>query len=103
MHFLRNSLVNQGFDNMPLALDSLNTIPENVDILVISDIRSSLSPKEQKIIEDYINKGGNLLIIGEPRRQDQMNPLLQPLGLKFMPGLLVRDNKDYPADLHQLQ
>lgn len=95
----RNSLVNQGFDNMPLSLDSLNMIPENVDILVISDIRSSLSPKEQKIIEDYINKGGNLLIIGEPRRQDQMNPLLQPLGLKFMPGLLVRDNKDYPADL----
>ncbi len=95
----RNSLVNQGFDNMTLTLDSLNAIPENVDILVISDIRFSLSPKEQKIIEDYINKGRNLLIIGEPRRQNQMNPLLQPLGLKFMPGLLVRDNKDYPADL----
>ncbi|MEY8591276.1 Gldg family protein [Butyricimonas hominis] len=95
----RNSLVNQGFDNMTLSLENLDAIPDNVDILVISDVRTPLSDKEQKIIEDYIAQGGNLLIAGEPRRQQQMNPLLAPLGLAFMPGILVQAHKDFNADL----
>lgn len=95
----RNSLVNQGFDNMTLCLDSLDRIPENVDILVISDVRTPLSEKEQVIIENYIAQGRNLLIAGEPRRQEQMNAIIAPLGLAFLPGLLVQESKDYPADL----
>lgn len=95
----RNSLVNQGFESTTLTLDNLNKVPDNIDILVISDVRSSFTPKEQAIIEDYIAQGGNLLIAGEPRRQPQMNPLLEPLGLSFMPGILVQQSKDYPADL----
>lgn len=95
----RNSLVNQGFDIMSLSLDSVNNIPEYVDILVIADIRTPLSKREQKIIEDYIAKGGNLLIAGDSRRQAQMNPIIAPLGLTFMPGILVQESKDYPADL----
>lgn len=95
----RNSLVNQGFESMVLSLEDIDTIPAEVDILVISDLRNSLSDKEQKMIESYIAQGGNLLIAGEPRRQAQMNPLLAPLGLAFMPGILVQESKDFPADL----
>jgi len=95
----RNSLVNQGFDNMSLNLDSLDKIPEYVDILVIADVRTALNDKEQKIIENYIAEGKNLLIAGEARRQAQMNPIIAPLGLTFMPGILVQESKDYPADL----
>jgi len=95
----RNSLVNQGFESVSLSLDSVDCIPDNIDILVISDLRTALSPKEQKIIEDYIADGRNLLIAGEPRRQENMNPLLKSLGLSFMPGILVQESKDFSADL----
>ena len=95
----RNSLVNQGFESISLSLDSVNKVPENIDILVISDVRTALSPKEQEIIENYIAEGRNLLIAGEPRRQEQMNPLLAPLGLSFMPGILVQESKDFSTDL----
>ena len=40
----------------------MNKVPENIDILVISDVRTALSPKEQEIIENYIAEGRNLLI-----------------------------------------
>lgn len=95
----RSSLVNQGFESISLSLDSVNKIPEDIDILVISDLRTALSPREQSIIENYIAEGRNLLIAGEPRRQEQMNPLLAPLGLSFMPGILVQESKDFSADL----
>lgn len=95
----RNSLVNQGFEVMTLSLDDSDTISNDVDILVISDLRTSLTPREESIIEKYIADGRNLLIAGEPRRQSQMNPLLANFGLSFMPGILVQENKDFSADL----
>lgn len=97
----RSSLINQGFDVEELSLDSLQDIPNDVDILVISDVRTSLSAQEHAIIERYIAKGGNMLIAGEPRRQAQMNPLLASFGLSFMPGILVQESKDFSADLIQ--
>lgn len=95
----RNSLVNQGFNIMTLSLDHSDRIPDDVDILVISDIRTPLTAREQTIIDNYIAEGRNLLIAGEPRRQEQMNPTLANLGLAFTPGILVQESKDYPADL----
>ena len=95
----RNSLINQGFNTMSLSLDSLNSIPEYVDILVVADVRSVMTDAERGMIDAFIVKGGNMLIAGEPRRQEEMNLILKNLGLKFMPGQLVRDNVDYPADL----
>ena len=95
----RNSLINQGFNTMALSLDSLSQVPDYVDILVIADVRHALSAAERAMVDAFIDKGGNMLIAGEPRRQEEMNLLLKKLGLKFMPGQLVRNNADYPADL----
>lgn len=95
----RNSLINQGFNTMSLSLDSLNSVPEYVDILVVADVRNTMTAEERGMIDAFIAKGGNMLIAGEPRRQEEMNILLKNLGLKFMSGQLVRDDADYPADL----
>ena len=95
----RNSLVNQGFDVEEISLDSLQDIPSNVDILVVTDVRKELSLEELAMVQRYIERGGNMLIAGEPRRQEQMNPLLASLGLSFMPGILVQESKDFSADL----
>lgn len=95
----RSSLINQGFATMQLSLEGLDSIPDNVDILVIADVRTPIPDKELKIIKAYIARGGNLLIAGEVRRQEQMNPILESMGLAFMPGILVQETKDFPADL----
>lgn len=70
-------------------------IPKDVDILVIADMRSPLSADEMQKLEHYIERGGNLFILGEPNRQEAMNPILTKFGVELMPGTLVQRNKDY--------
>ena len=73
----RYSLLNQGFNISTLSLENIQSIPKEIDILVISDIKKSLSPSELTAISNYISIGGNLIIAGESRRQNNMNPILR--------------------------
>ena len=92
--YFRHSLINQGFDATTLSIKDKD-IPEDVNILVIADMRSPLSDEEMARLERYIDRGGNLFILGEPNRQEAMNPLLSRFGVKLMPGTLVQRNQDY--------
>lgn len=92
--YFRQSLINQGFDATELSISDQD-IPKDVDILVIADMRSPLSADEMQKLEHYIERGGNLFILGEPNRQEAMNPILTKFGVELMPGTLVQRNKDY--------
>ncbi|WP_288633929.1 Gldg family protein [uncultured Butyricimonas sp.] len=92
--YFRQSLINQGFDATELNVKDQD-IPEDINILVIADMRSSLSPEEMAKLERYIERGGNLFILGEPNRQEAMNPLLSKFGVELMPGTLVQLQEDH--------
>jgi ABC-2 type transport system permease protein len=92
----RQSLINNGFDFEEIALD--REIPDNVRILVIADMKRPLTPDEKVYMDNYIARGGNLLIAGEPRRQEIMNPLVEPLGVTFLPGRLVKRSENFQPD-----
>ena len=92
--YFRHSLINQGFDATELSIKD-SDIPEDINILVIADMRSPLSEEEMTRLEHYIERGGNLFILGEPHRQEAMNPLLARFGIELMPGTLVQRNQDY--------
>lgn len=92
--YFRQSLINQGFDAFELSIKE-HEIPEDVNILIIADMRTPLSPKEMEKLKHYIERGGNLFILGEPNRQEAMNPILGEFGVKLMPGTLVQQNPDY--------
>lgn len=92
----RYSLINMGFDVVPLTLEEA---PEDIDIIVVSEMRSPLTDKELYHLEDYIARGGNMLILGEPGRQEVMNPVVRSLGITFLPGIVVESNEFYSPDL----
>ncbi len=92
--YFRQSLINQGFDAFELSMKE-QEIPEDVNILVIADMRSPLSNEEMQKLERYVERGGNLFILGEPNRQEAMNPVLAKFGVELMPGTLVQQNPDY--------
>ena len=96
-HTFRYSLINQGFDFEQLTLD--NKIPDYVSILVIADVKTALPALHLEHLKQYIARGGNLLIAGEPKRQETMNPITELFGVRLMEGRLVKPNKDYQADL----
>ena len=93
----RYALMNQGFDIEEVVLDK--AVPESIKILVIADMRESLKPEEEMNLQQYINRGGNLFILGEPRRREKMNPLFAKFGFELMPGVLVKQDTNRQADM----
>ncbi len=85
----RMSLINLGFDTDTVNLDTQD-VPAGTDILVLADPKTTLSETKQEKIRQYIDAGGNAMILGEPGKQQMLNPLLQPMGLKMMNGTLVQ-------------
>jgi len=94
----RYALINQGFDVDSLSLNTQD-IPDNIKALVIADPQSELSAAAIQKIKAYIAKGGNLLIAGEPGRQQMLNPLLKTLGVQLTNGMLVQQSEDFAPTL----
>lgn len=89
----RYSLINNGFDIDTLSLD-YQDIPADVRILVLADPKSALSAAAMDKLHRYIDQGGNLLILGEPGKQQMLNPMLQQLGVRLTEGTLVEVTKN---------
>ena len=70
-------------------------IADNIDIIVIADVREAYTPDEIAKIQRFIARGGNMIIACEPRRQPLMNPLVENLGITFMPGIVVEETEGY--------
>lgn len=95
-HF-RYALMNQGFEVQEVSL--ANEIPEEINILVVAEMRSTFTPKERENWEKYVARGGNLMILSEPNRMDVMGPVLADFGINLVPGTLVKPTKDFSPDL----
>lgn len=93
----RYALINQGFEFANVTLD--NDIPDSIRILVIAEMKKPLAPEEMERLTRYIAKGGNLIIAGEPGREQHMNPLVEPLGVQFLPGMLVKPTEKFSPNL----
>ena len=94
----RESLVNQGFEPISLPITDVG-IPEDVDILVIADPQTAFSPEESSLIYKYIERGGNMIIAGEPRRSNIVNGIINQLGISMIPGTLVNVSGSDRPDL----
>jgi ABC-2 type transport system permease protein len=93
MKTVRSALVNLGIDCDTISLDKNDTTPD-IDLLVLADPKVKLSDRTTEKIRQYVNKGGNMMIIGEPGKQQIVNPVLQPLGAQLMNGTLIEITKN---------
>ena len=93
----RYALMNQGFDVEYVTLDQV--IPENINIIVIAESRESFTEEENANLQQYIDRGGNLFVLGEPKRRKEMNPLFAKFGFELMEGQLVKQDTNLQADV----
>ena len=94
----RYSLMNQGFDVSNVSLSE--PISQNINIVVLSDMRTSFSDEEAKNLQKYINRGGNLYVLAEPKRRKVMNPILKKyFGYIMTEGLIVKRDSQIQADI----
>ncbi|MBO9732421.1 MAG: Gldg family protein [Chitinophaga sp.] len=94
----RRSLINQGFDVDTINLQAAD-VPADVTTLVIADPREAFNENVLAKLRQYIDRGGNMLIAGEPGKQAVLNPLLNGLGLRLMDGIIAQPSKDLAPDL----
>ncbi|WP_454879810.1 Gldg family protein [Sphingobacterium detergens] len=94
----RQALINMGFDSDTIDLDHQD-IPKGIAALVVADPKTSLSTLKQDKIRKYVNNGGPAMFVGEPGKQDLLNPLLNDLGVQFSPGTLVEVTKNETPDM----
>jgi len=94
----RFALLNQGFDVDSLSAQT-GDIPADISVLVVADPKINLSETSLTKIGQYIDKGGNLLIAGEPGKQAVLNPLLQKLGIQLMEGMIAQPSKELSPDM----
>ena len=84
----RSSMINQGFNIEEVYLHS--SLPDSIDILVISELRSPLSAGEMNYLQEFIGRGGSLFVLGGPGRQELMNPIIEQGGVRYIPGPQVQ-------------
>ena len=94
---IRESLFNQGFDVSEITFE--NKVDDDIDIIVIADIRTELSDIERENYLEYIQRGGNLVVMTEPIRRELGNSLLEPFGFELGEGRLVNPVKDQAPDV----
>ncbi|HEY0273978.1 MAG TPA: Gldg family protein, partial [Chitinophaga sp.] len=94
----RYALLNQGFDMDTLSLDT-QEIPRDITALVVADPQYRLSAAALHKVQQYIAGGGNLVIAGEPGRQQLLHPLLKTLGVQMLNGMLEQKSEDYSPTL----
>ncbi|MDD2658384.1 MAG: GldG family protein [Methylococcales bacterium] len=76
-----------------LNLATLPAIPDNSSLLVIAAPKVPLLSGEVDIIKAYIQRGGNLLLLSDPDNE-QLAPLLEPLGIKQLQGVIVDNSSN---------
>lgn len=81
-------LSQKGLHIETVNLANTTSIPENTDVLVIADAPEAFLDGERKLIEDYIDKGGNLVWMTEPGN-DTLEGIAERLEVSFLPGVIV--------------
>ena len=93
----RYSLVNNGLAPVEISLE--NTIPADIDIMIIADIRGKMTEQARLNLQYYINRGGNLLMMLKPQTSEDIKIELEKLGVKVVPGVLVAPNNRTTPDV----
>ncbi len=78
----RYSLINSGFGIREISLGQ--PVPEDIDIVVLADMRSDLTEEEFVILILIWHEEEILFILGEPKRQKFMNPVVEKIRITFL-------------------
>jgi len=73
-------------------LASQAQIPENTSVVVIAGPQADLLAGEVKILQEYIEAGGNILWLADPGSEYGLAPLAEMLKIRFEPGIIVDPN-----------
>lgn len=96
---MRNSMINQGFDVVEVNLAEIKDVPENINILLIPEMRQAMTDEELAAVDRFIERGGNMVVLADVGRQEVMNPLLARVGIRMKEGQIAQPSQINPYHL----
>jgi ABC-type uncharacterized transport system involved in gliding motility auxiliary subunit len=76
-----NALEDEHLTVEGLMLPRVGKVPEDAAVLMLASPKLKFQPAEQEALVDYVNKGGRLIMLGNP--EDGGNPEVQALAKRF--------------------
>lgn len=81
-----------------LSLLSTQTVPEDAAVLVFAGPRAPLLEPELKSVEDYLERGGHILLLVEPRQDSGLSALLDRWYISLGNNIVVDPGRNYSGD-----
>ena len=86
-------LAGKGYTVEDLTLSQIGSIPDNTDVLVLASPQVALLPGEIRLLQEYIDRGGNFLWFADPEQAvDGLEMLGESLASGFVPGIIADPN-----------
>lgn len=83
------ALSDKNFTATALNLAEKGTIPDDAKVIVVAGPKRALFDSEVKALQDYLNRGGNALLMIDPDTDPKLDPLLNEWGVKLDTRLAV--------------
>lgn len=84
-----NSLENKGYTIETLNLARSGKVPDNADVVAVAGATRSLLAGEVEALQQYVEDGGNLLLMLPPDTETGLAPLLQNWGIELDDRLII--------------
>jgi ABC-type uncharacterized transport system involved in gliding motility auxiliary subunit len=85
----KKNLLQDGFMVKPLLLLQSGTVPKDASVLVIPGPKKPLQPEEQKSIEAYLNSGGSVCMLIDPKSSSNMEAFTKNWGIELGEDIVI--------------
>jgi ABC-type uncharacterized transport system involved in gliding motility auxiliary subunit len=101
------SLAKQNLERLNYLVETLNplttpVIPADAAVVVIAGPRRPFDESARRALQDYLDRGGKVFILVDPRSQHGLDPLLQAYGLRVGDGFIIDPASSLPQDIGAL-
>ncbi|MEH1958938.1 MAG: Gldg family protein [Nostoc sp.] len=87
-------LGDKSFTTAPLNLAETSKVPQDAAVVIVAGPKRGLFEGEVKALQEYLNRGGNLLLMIDPNTDPKVDSLLQEWGVRLDNRLAVDVSKD---------
>ncbi len=85
----KEALMKDGFEVKPLLLLQSGAIPDDASVLIVSGPEKPILPEEEKLIAEYLDKGGAVLLQADPKTEFGLTDLLEKWGVGLQQDIII--------------
>ncbi|MZG54515.1 MAG: hypothetical protein F3744_10730 [Nitrospinae bacterium] len=85
----KKNLEQDGFIVKPLLLLQTGDVPEDASALVIAGPRKPIQKEEQDALQSYLEKGGAVMVLADPKAKHGMEPFLKNWGVELGGNIVI--------------